>query len=261
MPAGPFTMGTSTEAWALDNERPAHQVEVEAFYLDTTPVTNGAVPAVHRRRRLRRARGGGARPGWAHRQQAGLVAPLFWTRDGDGSWWRRRFGTESRWPHDEPVVHVCCHEAAGLRRVGRPPAAHRGGVGEGGPLGSGHRPLPALPVGRRRTRRPSGPTSASGTCARRRSAATRPVRRPRRAPADRRRVGVDVLELRRYPGFEVFPYAEYSQVFFGEDYQVLRGGSFGTDRAACRGTFRNWDYPIRRQIFAGFRTARDAGPG
>jgi iron(II)-dependent oxidoreductase len=63
-----------------------------------------------------------------------------------------------------------------------------------------------------------------------------------------------------YPGFRVFPYAEYSQVFFGEQYTVLRGGSFGTDRAACRGTFRNWDYPIRRQIFAGFRTARDAGP-
>jgi iron(II)-dependent oxidoreductase len=26
---------------------------------------------------------------------------------------------------------------------------------------------------------------------------------------------------------------------------------------ACRGTFRNWDLPIRRQIFSGFRTARD----
>jgi iron(II)-dependent oxidoreductase len=39
---------------------------------------------------------------------------------------------------------------------------------------------------------------------------------------------------------------------------VLRGGSFGTDAAASRGTFRNWDYPIRRQIFAGFRCARDA---
>jgi iron(II)-dependent oxidoreductase len=25
---------------------------------------------------------------------------------------------------------------------------------------------------------------------------------------------------------------------------------------ACRATFRNWDYPIRRQIFAGFSTAR-----
>ena len=52
------------------------------------------------------------------------------------------------------------------------------------------------------------------------------------------------------PGFAAFPYREYSEVFFGGDYKVLRGGSFGTDPAACRGTFRNWDYPIRRQIFA-----------
>jgi iron(II)-dependent oxidoreductase len=63
-----------------------------------------------------------------------------------------------------------------------------------------------------------------------------------------------------YPGFTAFPYREYSEVFFGPEYKVLRGGSFGTDAAACRGTFRNWDYPIRRQIFSGFRTARDATP-
>ncbi len=61
-----------------------------------------------------------------------------------------------------------------------------------------------------------------------------------------------------YPGFAVFPYPEYSAVFFGADYKVLRGGSFGTDAVACRGTFRNWDFPIRRQIFSGFRCARDA---
>jgi iron(II)-dependent oxidoreductase len=60
-----------------------------------------------------------------------------------------------------------------------------------------------------------------------------------------------------HPGFCVFPYREYSEVFFGPDYQVLRGGSWATDGVACRTTFRNWDYPIRRQIFAGFRTARD----
>ena len=42
VPGGPFTMGTSTEPWALDNERPAHEVDVPAFYLDTTPVTNAA---------------------------------------------------------------------------------------------------------------------------------------------------------------------------------------------------------------------------
>jgi iron(II)-dependent oxidoreductase len=47
-------------------------------------------------------------------------------------------------------------------------------------------------------------------------------------------------------------------VFYGPDYKVLRGGSWATDSIAMRNTFRNWDYPIRRQIFAGFRTARDA---
>jgi iron(II)-dependent oxidoreductase len=59
-----------------------------------------------------------------------------------------------------------------------------------------------------------------------------------------------------YPGFEAWPYKEYSEVFFGPEYKVLRGGSFGVSPVVCRGTFRNWDYPIRRQIFAGFRTAR-----
>ena len=49
-------------------------------------------------------------------------------------------------------------------------------------------------------------------------------------------------------------------IFFGGVYRVLRGGSFGTSQAAIRGTFRNWDHPIRRQIFAGFRCARDARP-
>jgi iron(II)-dependent oxidoreductase len=63
-----------------------------------------------------------------------------------------------------------------------------------------------------------------------------------------------------YPGFRAFPYREYSEVFFGNRYKVLRGGSWAVDPIAARGTFRNWDLPIRRQIFAGLRTARDAGP-
>ena len=31
-----------------------------------------------------------------------------------------------------------------------------------------------------------------------------------------------------YPGFEAFPYDEYSKVFFGSEYKVLRGGSWAT---------------------------------
>ena len=40
--------------------------------------------------------------------------------------------------------------------------------------------------------------------------------------------------------------------------KVLRGGAWATGPIACSTTFRNWDLPIRRQIFAGFRCASDA---
>ena len=65
-------------------------------------------------------------------------------------------------------------------------------------------------------------------------------------------------DFRPYPGFEAWPYREYSEVFWGDEYKVLRGGSWATDPSAVRGSFRNWDLPIRRQIFAGFRCAKDA---
>jgi iron(II)-dependent oxidoreductase len=60
-----------------------------------------------------------------------------------------------------------------------------------------------------------------------------------------------------YPGFTAHPYREYSEVFFGEDYRVLRGGSWATHPRLASLTFRNWDLPERRQIFAGVRLARD----
>jgi gamma-glutamyl hercynylcysteine S-oxide synthase len=60
-----------------------------------------------------------------------------------------------------------------------------------------------------------------------------------------------------YPGFEAYPYKEYSEVFFGEAYRVLRGGSWATSERVKTLTFRNWDLPQRRQIFAGVRLARD----
>ena len=64
--------------------------------------------------------------------------------------------------------------------------------------------------------------------------------------------------LEGYPGFEAFPYPEYSQVFFGEGYPVLRGGSWASRRNVIRTSFRNWDLAERRQIFAGIRCARDS---
>ena len=61
-----------------------------------------------------------------------------------------------------------------------------------------------------------------------------------------------------YSGFEAFPYPEYSEVFFGDEYKVLRGGAWSVRRRVIRNSFRNWDNPERRQIFSGIRCAKDA---
>ena len=45
VPAGEFTMGTDTDPWALDNERPAHRVDLPAYVIDAAPVTNGQYAA------------------------------------------------------------------------------------------------------------------------------------------------------------------------------------------------------------------------
>jgi iron(II)-dependent oxidoreductase len=58
-----------------------------------------------------------------------------------------------------------------------------------------------------------------------------------------------------YPGFVAHPYREYSEVFFGERYRSLRGGSCATHPRVATPHFRNWDLPERRQIFSGVRIA------
>ncbi|MFE4670643.1 ergothioneine biosynthesis protein EgtB [Streptomyces sp. NPDC056716] len=254
IPGGPFTMGTSGEPWALDNERPAHRREVAAFHLDTTPVTNGAY--------LRFIEDGGygdprwwTPEGWAHIQRHGIDAPLFWRRDA-GQWLRRRFGAVEPVPPDEPVVHVCWYEAdAYARWAGRrlPTEAEWEKAARHDPATGGSMRYPwgdADPgpehanLGQRHLRpAPAGSYPAG------------------ESPYGVRQLIGDVWEWTAsdflpYPGFTAFPYKEYSEVFFGPDHKVLRGGSFAVDPVACRGTFRNWDYPVRRQIFAGFRTAR-----
>jgi iron(II)-dependent oxidoreductase len=257
---GPFTMGTSTEPWALDNERPAHLVDVGPFYIDTTPVTNAAYAEFI-------ADGGYRDPrwwtaaGWAHRQRAGLTAPLFWRYEG-GEWVRRRFCATEPVPPAEPVTHVCWHEAdAYARWAGRrlPTEAEWEKTARFDPASGSSRRFPwgdAEPA--------AGHANLGQRFLQPAPAGSYPAGQ---APSGARQLIGDVWEwtasdFEPYPGFAAWPYREYSEVFFGPAYKVLRGGSFAVDPVACRATFRNWDYPVRRQIFAGFRTARDAGaPG
>ncbi len=251
VPGGPFLMGTSDDHAAFDNERPGHTVDVPSFFIDATPVSNAAYAAFVED-------GGYGDPRWWHpggREwlvTSGKRTPAYWSRDGD-AWQRRRLGRTEPLPMNEPVQHVCWYEADAYARwagkrlpteaewekaaswdpiAGRKRRLPWGDSGEHANVGQ--RLLHPAPVG-------SYPDGAS-------------------AYGVQQMIG-DVWEwtstdFHGHPGFRSFPYKEYSEVFFGSDYKVLKGGSWATHPVSARPTFRNWDYPIRRQIFAGLRCAR-----
>jgi gamma-glutamyl hercynylcysteine S-oxide synthase len=254
LPGGPVRLG-STDAWAYDNERPARAVHVPGFLLDAHPVTNAQFAAFIEAGGYTDARWWDPE-GFAWARAQGLGHPLFWRREAAGAWSRRRFGWQEPLPEHEPVQHVSWYEAdAYARWVGKrlPTEA------EWERAASGLGPSPR--------RHPWGDAPASAARANLGGQGWGPAPVGTR-PAGATPEGVhgllgDVWEWTASPfeghaGFEAFPYREYSEVFFGTEYRVLKGGGWASAPVAVRNSFRNWDYPIRRHIFAGFRCARDA---
>ena len=254
VPGGVSTQGTSTDPWALDNERPAHRVELASFRIDRTPVTAGMFASFVEA-------GGYADPrlwtpaGWAHVQASGRRAPMTWQRDGAGGWTSTRFGEVEPVELDAPVQHVCSFEAD----------AYASWAGRRLPTeAEWEKACGWDPVAGRLRRYPWGDGDPTPELANLGQHATRPAS-VGAYPAGASAYGVeqmvgDVWEWTSsgfdpYPGTRAFPYPEYSEVFYGGDFRVLRGGSWATHATAVRTTFRNWDLPVRRQVFSGFRTA------
>jgi len=225
VPGGLATIGHDAIE-ALDNEREMHSMELGAFALARHPVTQAQFAAFmadggYRRRDL------WSGEGWAWCRANAIERPLHW-----------RAGAP-----DHPAAGVSAHEAEAFCRWAgaRLPTefewehAARGLVvtADGGNLGGVH--LATTPVGR--------------------------------FPVGRSADGADDLfgnvwewtssTFAPYPGFRAWPYEGYSQTWFDGRHRVLRGGSWATRSFALRRSFRNWYAPETRQIFAGFRCARD----
>jgi gamma-glutamyl hercynylcysteine S-oxide synthase len=188
---GEYEIGAPARGFAYDNERPRHAIELSAFEIDRTPVTNGAYIEFI--------------------EETGAEPPLYWEREGDG-WVDAARGRRDPIDPTHPVIHVSWDQAdAFAGRAGkRLPTEFEWEAASMQLAGVGH-----------------GWEWTSS-------------------------------DFLAYPGFEAFPYREYSEVFFGDSYKVLRGSSWATHPRVARPSFRNWDLPQRRQIFSGFRCARDA---
>ncbi len=257
IPAGPALVGTTAAGCpsALDNELAQHTVDLPAFRIGRVPVTNAEWQEFL-------ADGGYTQPrwwseaGWQHRSAEAIDAPLFWSPDGAGGWVRTRFGAVEPVPPDEPVQHVDFFEAEAFARwagARLPTEQEWEKAAAGAPGQLAHRTVPWGDAARQ-------PANLGGT-------ALRPA--PAGAyPEGASAFGVEQLlgdvwewtssPFAPWPGFAPMIYRDYSAPFFGPDYRVLRGGSWATDPFAVRTSFRNWDYPLRRQIFTGVRLAWDA---
>ena len=254
IPGGECTIGARGGVFAYDNERPRHRTDVREYLIGRSPITNATY--------LTFVEGGGyerrewwSDEGWAWKEQYDITRPGGWSADLGAEW---RLGGLYPLDPQQPVVHISWFEADALARAhgARLPtefewekaatwdqeqrSARRFPWGDDPPVPGVHanldhfgwRPAPAA----------SHPDGAS--------------------PYGCLGMIGDVWEWTStdfdgYPGFVPFPYREYSEVFFGDGYKVLRGGSWATRARVAGPTFRNWDFPQRRQIFSGFRLARD----
>ena len=218
--AGPHEVGAADDGFAYDNERPRHTVELAAFEIDRTPVTNAAFAGFL--------------------AATGAEPPMYWERDGD-RWVTTTFGRRRPVDGTRPVVHVDWHQADAFARWAgkRLPTEFEWEAAAAGsdPTRAN---LDQLGFGTAKAGAYAAGAGVSGAV---------------------QMLG-DVWEWTSsdfvpYPGFRAFPYPEYSEVFFGDTYKVLRGGAWATRRDLIRTSFRNWDLPERSQIFSGIRCVRD----
>jgi iron(II)-dependent oxidoreductase len=218
---GGYEIGAGPDGFAYDNERPRHRVEVAPFAIDRTPVTNAAYIEFL--------------------EESGAEPPMYWEQDGEGDWVRTVMGKSEEVDPAQPVLHVSWHEADAFARwAGKrlPTEIEWEVAAEGADRDRAN--LDQLSFG-------CAPAGAYADAA---------------SDCGALQMLGDVWEwtssdFTAYPGFEAFPYAEYSEVFFGDTYKVLRGGAWATRRDVIRTSFRNWDHAERRQIFSGVRCAKD----
>ena len=230
-PGGRVRLGHAGDAFAFDNERPAHDVLLAPFSLASRPVTSGEYASFVED-------GGYERPelwlweGFQAARAAGWEAPLYWERR-DGRF--TRFSLHGRVPVDPaaPVVHVSYYEADAFARwagARLPTEAEWESVAASQPV--------------------TGQFVEDGTLV--------PLPVGEDAPLFGGAWTWTASPYVAYPGYRVPEGAlgEYNGKFMVNQI-VLRGGSCLSPRSHLRASYRNFWHPPDRFQATGIRLARD----
>src|ERR1044072_9351874 len=255
VPEGSFLMGASRDSFAYDNEYPAREVFLPEFRVARAPVTNGEFARFV-------AEGGYERrefwteEGWRWREKEDWTRPLYWRREGAKGWAERRMFEEAALRSDHPVTGISWYEAAAYARF----------AGKRLPTEAEWEKAAAWDGARKRLYAWGDEEPSDALCNfDLRCWGTTPVGS---FPAGASATGCldmsgNVWEwtatpFEGFPGFEPFPYPEYSAAWFDGDHRVLKGGSWATGASVLRASFRNFFRRHFRIAFAGLRLAEDA---
>ncbi|MDQ3820498.1 MAG: ergothioneine biosynthesis protein EgtB [Acidobacteriota bacterium] len=252
---GPFVMGAAHDSFAYDNERPPHAVHVPAFRIDKYLTTNEEYAEFiaeggYRRREF------WSDEGWARREQEGWRHPLYW-READGVWLARTMFEEGTLRPHHPVVGISWYEAEAYARFRRKRLPSEAEWEKAAAWDAGRESKSRYSWGDRTpsTRLCNFDNRFWGTT----PVGSFPEGASLRGCLDMSGNAWEWTndEFRGYPGFEAFPYPEYSEVWFDGDHRVLRGGSWATRASVLRTSFRNFFRRHFRIAFAGVRCALD----
>jgi len=259
VPSGKFQLGNKSDNFIYDNEKNSSEVFLDDFLIDSYPVSNGNFIQFIENDGYEK-REYWSKGGWKWKLEENVDAPLYWEKI-DGKWNRRSFNQTFGVPLSEPVVHVSYWEAEAYANYKgkRLPTEFEWekacrwnpetGETRSYPWGEAEPSHNNANIGKKRwSPAPAGSYKDSVS------------------PVGCHQMIGDVYEWTSsdflpYDEFKAFPYEDYSKVHFGSGYKVLRGSSWATSQLVARSTFRNWDFPHRRHIFAGFRCAMDAEKG
>ena len=118
IPGGAFPFGAAPrEGFVFDNEKWSHPVVVRPFRIARAAVTNAEFAGFVAADGYRRAELW-TEEGWRWLQQEGRTAPVYW-KEIAGDWHLRRFDRWIPLPAQEPVAHICWHEADAYCRYAR----------------------------------------------------------------------------------------------------------------------------------------------